>query len=343
MRRSPWVYLVLIAVLLGVAGCGAQGSDTGSSAGQGELVVYSGRQEQLVSPLIDQFRRETGINVSVRYGDTAQLAAQLIEEGERTTADVYFSQDGGALGALTRARRLQPLPAETLHRVDPRYRADDGTWVGVSGRSRVVVYDPSQVAPADLPRSVFELTDPKWRGQVGIAPSNASFESFVTAMRVLHGDDATQRWLEGMRANQVQVFDNNVLILNAAQDRVIKVGLINHYYWYEQVAEEGEAAVPARLHYLPSGDPGALVNVAGVGILAGSDRMSEAQRFADFLLSPSAQAYFAEHTKEFPLIPGVPTAPGLPPLHSLQTPNIDLSNLDTLEQTLEMIQKAGLT
>src|ERR1700754_1993083 len=168
MRRSPWVYVVLIAVLLGVTGCGAGSSNTASSNGQGELVVYSGRQEQLVGPLIDQFRRETGINVSVRYGDTAQLAAQLLEEGERTGADVYFSQDGGALGALTRAGRLHPLPAETLNRVDQRYRADDGTWVGVSGRSRVVVYDPSRVASADLPKSVFELTDPKWRGQVGI-------------------------------------------------------------------------------------------------------------------------------------------------------------------------------
>ncbi|MCA1676972.1 MAG: extracellular solute-binding protein, partial [Actinobacteria bacterium] len=235
---------VAAGLLLVSAGCGGDGID------DSELVIYSGRQEALVGPLLERFEQQTGIATSVRYGNTAQLAAQLLEEGESTPADVYFSQDGGALGALGHAGRLEKLPQTALDAVPARFRADDGTWVGTSGRARVIVYDPKQVTAQDVPDSVFELTDPRWRGKVGIAPSNASFEAFVTAIRVLRGDQAARDWLAGMRANQVQTFDNNVLILNAVEDGVVQLGLINHYYFYEQVAEEGAAAVPARLKYL---------------------------------------------------------------------------------------------
>lgn len=330
--------LACAGLVLALPACsGGDGLDTD------KLVIYSGRQEQLVAPLLERFEQDTEIEVSVRYGDTAQLAAQLIEEGDRTAADIFFSQDGGALGALSKREMLAPLPPATLDRVDARFRADDGRWVGVSARSRVIVYDPKQLDEAEVPDSVFDLTDPKWRGKVGIAPTNASFEAFVTAIRVLRGDEAARQWLAGMKANDVQLFDNNVLVLNAAEDGVIALGLINHYYWYEQVAEEGLAAVPARLKFLPAGDPGALVNVAGVGVMRDSDHAEQAQRFVDYLLSPAAQAYFADTTKEYPLLAGVPTAPDLPPLADLHAPDIDLSDLNTLEDTLAMIEQAGLT
>ena len=339
VRRARWILVMVAALIFSLPACSGGGEGVDEEA----LVVYSGRQEQLVDPLIEQFQQETGIETSVRYGNTAQLAAQLLEEGEGSPADVYFSQDGGALGALAKAGRLERLPETVLDRVPANYRADDGSWVGTSGRSRVIVYDPDQVAEAQVPDSIFELTEPQWRGKVGIAPSNASFESFVTAIRVLEGDERARQWLEGMAANDVQLFDNNVLVLNAAEDGVIALGLINHYYWYQQVAEEGEAAVPARLKFLPGGDPGALVNVAGVGVLNGSDRGGQARRFVEFLLSEQAQTFFAEQTQEYPLVAGVPAAAELPPLESLQSPDIDLSDLDTLEQTLQMIEEAGLT
>jgi iron(III) transport system substrate-binding protein len=327
--------------IVALAACG--GGDDGEGIDESALVVYSGRQEALVQPIIDDFEDETGIEVSVRYGNTAQLAAQIIEEGDRTRADVYFAQDGGALGALSKEGMLAELPSDLLETVDTRFRSDDGTWVGTTGRSRVIVYDPDQLTEDEVPDTVFDLTEPEWKGKVGISPSNASFEAFVTAMRVMEGDDRAQEWLEGMQANDVQLFDNNVLILNAAEDGVIALGLINHYYWYEQVAEEGLDAVPARLKFLPGGDPGALVNVAGVGVLEGTDREDEALAFAEYLLGEHAQTYFAEDTKEYPLIDGIPIAEGLPPLESLQAPEIDLSDLDTLEETLQMIEDAGLT
>lgn len=338
--RRPIVAATLILPTLALGACGADGEE---GVDESQLVVYSGRQESLVQPVIDEFEEETGIEVSVRYGNTAQLAAQIIEEGERTKADVYFAQDGGALGALAKEDMLMELPSGLLDTVDPRYRADDGTWIGTSGRSRVIVYDPDQLTEDEVPDTVFELTDAAWKGKVGIAPSNASFEAFVTAMRVLEGDDRAREWLDGMAANDVQLFDNNVLILNAAEDGVIELGLINHYYWYEQVAEEGLDAVPARLKFLPGGDPGALVNVAGVGVLEDTDREDDAVRFAEYMLSEHAQTYFAEETKEYPLIDGIQVADDLPPLESLQSPEIDLSDLDTLDETLQMIEEAGLT
>ncbi len=331
---------LLLALI--TAGCGV-GSSGGDTIDADKLVIYSGRQEHLVQEVIDDFTEATGIEVSVRYGNTAQLAAQLIEEGNRGPADVYFSQDAGALGALGKRDLLATLPRQTLERVPPAYRAADGSWVGVTGRSRVIVYDPKQLSAAEVPDSVFALTDPKWKGAIGISPSNASFEAFVTAIRVLRGDEAAREWLDGMKANDVQTFDNNIAILNAAEDGVIKVGLINHYYWYEQVAEEGKAAVPARLKFLPDGDPGALVNAAGAGVLAHSDRAQQAHRFVDFLLGKQAQTYFAQETKEYPLVDGIPVADGLPALETLQAPEIDLSDLDTLEETLAMIEDAGLT
>jgi iron(III) transport system substrate-binding protein len=344
-RRLLAVALIMTmgALVTAACGSGAEGNEAQPAVDESKLVIYSGRQEALVQPVIDEFEAETGIDVSVRYGNTAQLAAQIIEEGDRTKADVYFSQDGGALGALTKQDMLAQLPAEVLDLVDPRYRADDGSWIGTSARARVIVYDPDQVDEADVPNSVFELTEPQWKGKVGISPSNASFEAFVTAMRVLHGEDKARQWLEGMAANDVQLFDNNVLILNAAEDGVIALGLINHYYWYEQVAEEGLEAVPARLKFLPGGDPGALVNVAGVGVLAATDREDDAINFVKYLLGPDAQTYFAQDTKEYPLIDGIHIADGLPPLGSLRSPQIDLSDLDTLEETLQMIEEAGLT
>jgi iron(III) transport system substrate-binding protein len=336
--RSVLVATALLPVSLALAACG---DDEGFS--DDALVVYSGRQEALVEGILERFEEESGIDVEVRYANTAELAGQLIEEGERSPADLFFSQDGGALGALAKNGQLATLPDNVLNQVDQGYRGRDGNWVGVSGRARVMVYDPEQVSPQEVPDSVFELTDPEWKGRVGLAPSNASFEAFVTAMRVLEGEDATQEWLQGMADNDPQLFDNNILVLEAVNEGQVAVGLINHYYWFEQVAEEGQDAVSARLKFLKNGDPGALVNVAGVGILESADKPDEALQLTEYLLSTEGQEYFAQETKEYPLVDGVATAEGVPPLASLDPPDIDLADLDTLEQTLEMIEEAGLT
>lgn len=341
-RAAPLATALLAATSLAAGLLTACGGSDGNGGGD-RLVVYSGRNENLVAPLIEKFRQASGLAVDVRYGDSAELAAQLLEEGERTPADVFLSQDAGALGAVSDEGLFIELPASTLDRVPPRFRADDGRWVGVSGRSRVVVYDPREVSRSDLPDSVFDLTDPAWRGQLGIAPTNASFQAFVTAMRVLAGEDAARAWLDGIKANDVKIYPNNVEILNAVDRGEIELGLINHYYWHERVKEVGIDGVSARLRYLRGDDPGALVNVAGAGVIAGTDHATSAQQFVDYLLGTEAQTYFAQATFEYPLVEGVPPAEGLTEIDTLAGPDLDLSDLHDLKGTLELLADVGLT
>ena len=319
----------------------AAASEAAASGSAEALVVYSGRSESLVGPLLEQFTEDTGIATEVRYGDSAELAAQLVEEGDQSPADVFWSQDAGALGAVSSAGLLGPIPANALSQVPPQYAAEDGTWVGVTGRSRVIAYDSEQVPEAEVPTSVFDLTDPKWAGKVGIAPTNASFQSFVTAMRLTEGDDATQAWLQGLVDNDVQTYEKNGLILDAVNSGQISLGLINHYYWFEKAAEVGEDAMRAQIAFSAPGDPGALVNVAGVGILT-TGAGEQADEFVTYLLTPDAQNYFATETFEYPLVAGVDTADGLPALAELQGPPVPLEKLEELPATQQMLADVGL-
>jgi iron(III) transport system substrate-binding protein len=314
------------------------GSPTGSAAGS--ITVYSGRAQELVAPVIEQFESATGISVEVRYGDTAELAVLLTEEGANTPADVFFAQDAGALGAVAQEQMFAPLPAEVLELVPEHFRSSAGEWVGISGRARVIAYDSAELAEADLPTSIDELTEEQWRGRVAWAPTNGSFQSFITAMRVMRGDDATRAWLEGMLANDTVRYEGNAPIVQAIHDGEVDLGLVNHYYALRQIDEQGESFA-TRNHFLAGDDPGALVNVAGAGVLAASDNQAGALALIGYLLGADAQAYFAEETFEYPLVEGVEPPTGVPPLAELATPDIDLSNLSDLEGTLELLNEVG--
>jgi iron(III) transport system substrate-binding protein len=323
-----------VLAVTGMAAC--------SSGDDNALTLYSGRSEVQVKPVIEMFTAETGIPVKARYGASAELAAQIAEEGDKTRADVFWSQDAGALGAVDGSGLLGPAPAEAVAAVDPRYRAGDGTWIGVTGRARVLVYNPRKVPDAQLPSTVFALSDPAWKGRVGIAPTNASFQSFVTAMRLQAGEGRTRAWLEGLKANEPRTYEGNALIVRAVNDGQLDLGLANHYYLYELGAEIGADKLVARNHFTADGDPGTLVNVAGVGILKSSDRPDAAARFVNYLLSPPAQQHFADKNFEYPLVSGVPTAAGLTPLSQIHGPDIKLGDLSSLEQTLTMLRETGL-
>jgi iron(III) transport system substrate-binding protein len=334
MRLIRTAAIATVALLaLATTACGS-GSDDDS------LTVYSGRSEELVGPLIAQFTEETGIKVNVRYGSTAEMAAQLLEEGDNSPADVFFAQDAGALGAVSDAGQFAELPAATLERVPSQFRSPAGLWVGVSGRARVVVYNTERVAEAELPADVGGFTDPVWRGRVGWAPPNGSFQAFVTALRVLEGDQAAAAWLDGMKANRVEAYENNVTILDAVARGEIDVGLVNHYYLDPFLRENPSA--PLAMRFGTSGGAGSLVNVAGVGVLMSSRNSAAAEQFVDFLLSDQAQSYFADETTEYPLVIGVAPPANLPDLASLRTPTLDLSQLDDLEGTLRMLRDRGV-
>lgn len=328
--------LITIAVTL-LAGCASENtaSTTPSTESQ-KITIYSGRSESLVAPLLESFTKETGIEVEVRYGDSAEMAATILEEGNNTPADVFFSQDAGALGALSKAGLFKSLPAETLALVDDAYKAADGTWVGVSGRARVFNYNPELVS--EVPSSVLDLANAEWKDRIAIAPTNASFQSFVTGMRVQLGDAATADFLSGLAAN-AKIYEKNGLILDAVESGEVAAGLINHYYWFEKAAEIQASNMKSKLAWFSTGDPGNLINVAGVGVI--SDNPA-AVTFANWLLGETAQKYFLEKTFEYSLTVATKPDESLPTLSEIGGPAIDLSDLSTLEQTQNLLREAGL-
>lgn len=307
------------------------------------LVVYSGRNEELVAPVLEQFTEQTGVPVSVRYGSTSAITAQLLQEGAASPADVVLLQDAGALGALADADCLAQLPDETVGQTFEEYADDDGRWVPLTGRARVVLYDPQQVAEADLPADTDALVDRANVGRTAIAPGNASFQAFVTALRVLEDDAAAEAFLQGLVEGGAPVYDGNGAILDAVEAGQVPMGLVNHYYWFEQAAEVGPENMRSRLHFLRDGEAGSLVNVSGTGVVSSSDRTEDGLALVDFLLGTQAQEYFAQETFEYPMVASVPVADQLPALDELDAPDIDLDDLASLSATLRLITDSGLT
>ena len=322
--------VALVAVLL---------SACGSDNDAGSLTVYSGRSDTLVAPLIERFGDATGIDIQVKYAGTPQLAATLLEEGGNTPADVFFAQDPGGLGAVSGL--LAPLPENVLQMV-PRWAASPtGVWVGVSGRARTVVYNTESLTPVDLPVDLTGFADPKWKGRIGWAPTNASFQTMITAMRSIWNEEKTVQWLKDIQANDPKVYPKNTPIVAAVAVGEIDVGLVNHYYLHRFLAEEGES-FGARNYHPPAGGPGAIVMVSGAGILSASDNKDNAQKFIDFLLSEESQRYFVEVTFEYPLAAGIPVAEGVTPLAEVNNPDLSSAALSDLEGTQKLLREAGV-
>ncbi|WP_293782078.1 iron ABC transporter substrate-binding protein [uncultured Aeromicrobium sp.] len=343
-RSRPALLGALTVPALLLAACSSGGdSDDSGTGGERSLTVYSGRDEELVGPIIEQFEDESGIEVKVRYANSIEMAAQLLEEGERTPAQVFLSQEAGALGALRDADMLTELPEEITDAVESRYNSEDGTWVALTGRARVVIYDSEELTADEVPADVHELTDPAWSGRVGFAPTNASFQSFLTAMRVLEGEAAAEEWLNGLIANDAEIFTGNGPLIEAVNTGALDVGLTNHYYWVP-LAEEagGPDEVRAQLKFGEPDTVSALVNVTGAGILTGSQDSEEAREFVEFLVSEEAQTFFVEETGEYSLLPDAPSPANVPTLDELGGPEIDYSELADLDGTLALLQKVGL-
>lgn len=313
----------------------------GSREETNEITLYSGRGESLVAPLIEQFESETGISVRVRYGGTSELAVLLQEEGTRSPADIFWAQDAGALGAVARQGLFRELPRDIAGSVPGIYRNTTGEWVATSGRARVLAYHPARMEGRPFPESVFDLVRPEYRGIVAWAPTNGSFQSFVTALRVTHGDEATLQWLEEMIANDVQSYRNNTAIVEALGAQEVALGITNNYYLLRFL--ENDPAFPVRQRFFREGDTGNLVNVAGAGILQSARNAAGAERFLRWLLNERSQQFFTSHVYEYPVIEGVERNPQLETLDRLLqvSPQLDLDALEDLEGTLTLLRRAG--
>ncbi|MDH3943700.1 MAG: iron ABC transporter substrate-binding protein [Anaerolineae bacterium] len=337
MLKGLRISISLVVSLLVFSACISSTAEDSAKS----LVLYSGRSEELVAPLIEMFEEETGIEMQVRYGNTAELAATLMEEGPNSPADLFFAQDPGGLGAVAEAGLLAELPESITGLVEPRFRSPDNLWVGVSGRARVVVYNTENVSIEELPDDLQGFTDPKWKGRIGLPPTNSSFQTMITAMRKVWGDPATAIWLRGIQANEPQFYEKNTPTVAAVGAGEVDIGFVNHYYLLRFLAEEGEG-FPARNYFLPAGGPGSLVMAAGIGRLITSPNEANALRFIEFLLSQPAQEYFAAETYEYPLVSGIAPSEGLTPLNEMNTVDIDLADLADLQGTIILLQDVGM-
>jgi iron(III) transport system substrate-binding protein len=307
-----------------------------------QIVLYSGRSKSLVAPIVQQFQKETGIKVLVKYGNTAQLALTLEEEGKRSPADVFWAQDASALGAVNKAGLFAHLPDSITRELPSHFTNETHTWVGTSGRARVLAYAPDRVKVEDLPKSVFDLTDPKWKGRVGWAPTNGSFQAFVTAMIKKHGRDKTKTWLEGMKKNQTKAYAKNTPIIEALAAGEIDLGIPNHYYLLRFKASNSHYPV-AQTFFQPQ-DIGNLLFVAGVGVLKTSKQNVAAMEFVQYLLGPKAQQYFTSEIFEYPVMDNVIPNSRLVPLDEMNklVPKINMEDLANLDGTLQLLSEVGL-
>ena len=302
-------------------------SATTAPAQTSSLTIYSGRDEVLVKPILERFTRTTGIELKVRYASSTSLATALVEEGGDSPADVFWATEPGTLGLVAARGLLKRLPQATVGKVPARFSTRSRRWVGTSARSRVLVYNTQALTRQQLPASVWGLTNPRWKSRIGLAPTNGSFQAFLGAMIHLAGEDRTRQWLRGLQENDVRFFPNNTTTVQAVARGDVQVGLVNHYYLHNLLADNPN--LTARNHWFRANDPGALVLAAGAGIVAATEKDGAAQRFVDFLLSPWAQRFIARGpgAAEYPLIKGVSPRPGLPALKELEGPKYNLGRL----------------
>jgi iron(III) transport system substrate-binding protein len=335
----------LLLLALGLAACTDDGAKTGKAEGENvkaastKLTIYSGRKESLVQPIIDAFEKETGIKVTFLEGDSSQLANQILEEGRNPRADVYISNDAGTLGYLAEKGGLQEYQSDAVKAVPSDLRADDGTWVGASIRVRTIIYNTELVSDDEAPKSISDLTDPKWKGQLAVAGSaNEAMVGHLSQLRVVKGEKWTEKWLSGVLANDPVVTKGHGDIRAAVGAGELKVGLVNHYYYHQEL-EEGS---PVALVYPDQDDTGAFLNVAGLGIVKGAKNLDAAQRFIDFVVGEEAQEIFAGANFELPVLDSVD--PGdAKPLSEFKSNRIKLSRLSKeRDKTMDLVEKVGL-
>jgi iron(III) transport system substrate-binding protein len=303
-----------MTVVLALTGCGMTTGTPSAEAPDdtASLVVYVGRNEEHVRPLVEAFEAETGLDVEARYGSTGELATTILQEGDASPADVFFAQDPVYIGALVDAGLLASLPEDIIARVPEGISGKNNEWVGVTARRRVMVHNPAVVAERNLPQSINELTSSRWNGRVGLAPTHSSFVSFIASMVATEGEDATRAWLEAMADNDPLLFGGNHEIVEAVAAGDLDVGLVNHYYALQMAAERG--SIDAANSSFQAGDPGDVLMPTTIGMLKSSIHQEVALEFIRFLLRESAQRHFLENVKEYPLVEGIGTPPGENPL-----------------------------
>ena len=332
---------VLASVLvLSACGGGSDGGSTAAAGGAGSLTVYSGREEEYMEPVFAAYEKKTGTDLQVRYGDSADLALLISEEGDRSPADVFLAQSPISQSYLDQQKLLSPLPQAVLDRVPDNLRAADGEWIGIAGRQRVLIYNTDLVKESDLPKSVIDLTSAKYRDKVAVAPSNASFQDFVAAMDQLEGRETTDQWLKGMAANGAKAYAKNSAIAEAVARGEIPMGLVNHYYVLE--IKEQDPSAPVAAYRFPGTDPGSLFLVATASVPKATPDKQQADDLVGFLVSDEGQKLIIAGEGEYPTATGVEAPDRAPSLTKGDYPSYDLTGQTDLKAVAEQIRESGL-
>lgn len=322
------------------AGCGND-SGPGASEKKDQLIIYSGRKEKLFLPVVKKFEEKTGIEVSIKNGKTAELASAIIEEAGNPRADIFLAQEAGMLDRLRVEKVLEPYKPENFEKIPAEFRSPDGSWTGVSGRARVIIYNEDMVKPNELPDSVFDLTDPKWKGKIAMAASTeASVIGWISSLRLQKGEKFVRDFLTDLKKNDIEVLENHTLVAKAVGKGEFAFGFVNHYYYH---IEKNKSKTPVNAIYPDqgTGDVGVLVNTSGVAILKGAKNQEAAKKFVDFLITPEAQDQFASSNYEYPTIPDVP-AHEAKPLSEFKRANVDLKTLGKeVDKTLDLLNELG--
>lgn len=323
-----------VLLILTISACGGTADNT--------VTLYTDRGSQEIGNLFEDYAKANNISVRVRIGSTGELTALLLEEGDKSPADLIYIESGGALGLLAERGMLSKLPSSVLDKVDAKFKAPGGEWVGVTGRIRTVVYNTSRINPdVDLPKDILGFTDTKWKGRIAWAPAHGETQGFITALRITMGEAATEQWLKGIQANSPRVYGNNIAITQGVASGEADVGFVNHYYVHRFIAERGES-FRARNYYFKDGAPGSFVDISGAAILASSNDKALAEKLITYLTGPEAQKYYAEKVFEFPVAENEFQPAGVPPLSTLQPPSIDLSKLTDTQGTVQLMRRAGV-
>jgi iron(III) transport system substrate-binding protein len=333
--------MTVAGMLAAITACGAGSGDAPANG----LVLYNGQHEQTTQALVNAFEKQTGITVAVKSDDEDVLAEQIMQEGSRSPADVFYTENSPALMKLAGQHMLAPVNASTLAAVPARDSSPDGNWVGVSGRTSVLVYNTSQLKPSQLPSSIMNLANPKWAGKLGIAPQETDFQPIITSIADTYGNAAALAWLKGVKANAgSHDYPDNETLTSEVNSGQVQIGLINHYYWYRLKAEIGAGSIHSALHYFANGDPGYVLDVSGAAVLASSTHKTAAQKFLAFLVSAQGQRIIASgDSYEYPLRPGVAAHASLPSLSTLHPDQADtIARLGDGSLALSLLQQAQL-
>ncbi|MBJ2347931.1 MULTISPECIES: extracellular solute-binding protein [Pseudomonas] len=304
-----------------------------------ELTLYNGQHKEVGDELAKAFEAKTGIHVNVRKGSSNQLASQVVEEGDRSPADVIYTEESPPLNKLGEQGLLAKIDDATLNVLPKDYVANNGTWMGVTARVRVVAYNPKLVDEKDLPKTVLDFAQPQWQGKVGFVPTSGAFQEQAVAIIKLHGKEAAEEWLTGLRAFG-KVYSNNMVALKAVENGEVATVLVNNYYWFALQREKGQ--LDSRLHYFTGGDAGGLVTVSSAAALKSSKHPKEAQQLLAYMASEEGQRVITQTSAEYPLHKGMTSDRGLKPFNELEPPKVTPADLGNAEEALELEREVGL-